>query len=287
MKKQTVILIAIISLTAFGVTLYYGFRHSRGVPSRVELPQDVVLHVPFVESHVDLQKAPTPDSWSSVPSQELDMIYQITVLPWPRKLVPSVEVKAFHNRKDIYFHIQWRDSTEDRTHGSGRFSDACAIMFPLEKDAKPSTLMMGFLGRSNIWQWKASQDKEFWSKQPDEHDDVADFHYPFEEEETLPVSRPGLQSAVNDLVTVRVGTLTPKVHQGIEGRGFWADGSWQVVFKRPLPAVDQEVDPVFVSDTTMVCAFAVWDGATGDRGGRKSISGLIDLRVAGIEGSSE
>jgi hypothetical protein len=147
--------------------------------------------------------------------------------------------------------------------------------------------MMGFLGKSNIWHWKASQDQEFWSEQPDGNETIADFYYPFEEEETLPVSRPGLQSAVNDLVTVRVGTLTPKEHQGIEGRGFWEDGLWQVVFRRSLPTVNKELEPEFLSDTTLVCAFAVWNGASGDRGGRKSISGLIDLKVEGTERSSQ
>ncbi len=56
---------------------------------------------------------------------------------------------------------------------------------------------------------------------------------------------------------------------------------WHVVFKRSLRVASIEDDVVFNSgEEKMLCAFAVWNGATGDRGGRKSISGWVELEIA-------
>ena len=79
-------------------------------------------------------------------------------------------------------------------------------------------------------------------------------------------------------VSIRVGTVTPKETQNIEGRGFWQEGVWRVVIKRSLNATDTDVDAKF-NIPKRLCAFAVWNGAKGDRGGRKSISDWVELRV--------
>ncbi len=139
--------------------------------------------------------------------------------------------------------------------------------------------MMGFMGKSNIWQWKASQDKEYWLKEKPETKSYVDFYYPFEEKELFVVSKDVPQSAVNDLMSIRVGTITPKKTQNIQGKGFWDNGTWRVVFKRPLQLSDPELDPAFNSGQKRLCTFAVWNGAKGDRGGRKSISDWVELEI--------
>ena len=106
----------------------------------------------------------------------------------------------------------------------------------------------------------------------------ADYYYPFEEEEIFSVSKDIPKSAVKDLLAIRVGTITPKETQNVSGRGFWKDGVWQVVFKRSLKAVDAEDDADFRPGRKL-CAFAVWNGAKGDRGGRKTISDWAELDV--------
>ncbi len=280
MKKTIIILIIIALISSFGGLVWYGIRHSRGIPVSPEEAKRVTLEAPFIDKGVDLASGISGELWETIAPKEVKLMYQVMVLPWPKVVIPSVTVKAFNNGHEIYFYMSWKDDTEDRVHEINRFSDACAVMFPLGKDVQPSTIMMGFIGRANIWQWKASQDREFYLKEGPVVKAYADFHYPFEEKELFPVSKHEPKSAANDLIAIRVGTVTPKEDQGeVEARGFWQDGYWHVVFKRVFDAEDPEVDAVFERGKKRLCAFAAWNGSRGDRGGRKSISDWVELEV--------
>lgn len=279
MRKSVVILVAVILIAAFSLVVYYGFVHSRGAPVPIESPTRVLLKSPFVDNSIDLAKGIDAEFWATLPPQDVKLLYQVMVLPWPKVVTPSVTVKTFHNKSDIYFYMSWKDGTEDRTLGIGKFSDACAIMFPLSKDPGDfPTLMMGFMGKANIWHWKANRDREYWSGQEFNDNAYADYHYPFEDKETLAVSKDALTSAVNDLISIRVTTITPKEAQNVAGKGMWSDGAWQVVFKRAIEPLDPELDAGFAY-VKRLCAFAVWNGDKGDRGGRKSISDWVELEV--------
>lgn len=279
MRKSVIVLIAVISIAAFSSVVYYGYRHTRGVPVPIEEQKRTLLKVSYIDEEIDLTKGIESEFWDALPSQEIKLLYQVMVLPWPKAVTPSVTVKTFHNKKDIYFNMSWKDDTENRTLGIGKFSDACAIMFPLNKDPGDfPTLMMGFLGKANIWHWKASRDREYWGGQENNEKAYADYHYPFEDKETLAVSKDTLTSAVNDLISIRVTTITPKETQVVVGKGIWSDGTWQVVFKRAIEPLDPELDAAFASPKRL-CAFAVWNGEKGDRGGRKSISDWVELEV--------
>lgn len=278
MRKFVVILIALILLVSFGGLVWYALRHGRGVPVEIETPKRLTLEAPYLEKEIDLKEGISLDLWDSLAAKEIKLLYQLMVLPWPKALTPLVKAKAFHNQKEIYFYLEWNDDTEDRILEMNKFSDACAIMFPLDEKTQTPTLMMGFLGKANIWHWKAIQDREFWQKEERKSSAYADFHYPFEEQETFPVSKETPKSAVNDLIAIRVGTVTPKEAQNIEGRGFWQEGLWRVVIKRPLNAADADVDAKF-NMAKRLCAFALWNGSKGERGGRKSISDWVELDI--------
>ncbi len=279
MKKNTIILICIVSVIAFGLLVYRGLRHSRGIPVSIDTIEKPILEVPFMDADIDLNKGISLNKWNSLASEEIELMYQVTILPWGKSLVSPITVKAFHNKKNIYFYITWKDVTENRVLKRNKFSDGCAIMFPMDEKVQPSTLMMGFMGKANIWHWKASRDETYWLKTRPKTEAYADFHYPFEEEELFTVSQEKVQSAVNDLMAVRVATITPKERQDVKGRGFWEDGIWHVVFKRSLKVVDPEIDAVFKFNEQRLCAFAVWNGEQGDRGGRKSISDWVVLEI--------
>ena len=278
MKKLVVVLITVVLLASFGGLVWYALRHSRGMPVEIETPQWLTLEAPFLEKEIDLKEGISQGLWDSLGAKEIKLLYQVMVMPWPKALTPLVKAKAFHNKKEIYFYLEWNDDTEDRILEVNKFSDACAAMFPLDEKTQIPSLMMGFLGKANIWHWKASQDREFWRKEERKSSAYADYHYPFEEQETFPVSKETPKSAVNDLIAIRVGTVTPKETQTIEGRGFWQDGVWRVVIKRMLNTADTDVDAKF-NIPKRLCAFAVWNGAKGDRGGRKSISDWVELEV--------
>lgn len=241
------------------------------------------LRVPFVEKDINLAKGIEPSFWQEREAEEIELFYQVTALPWPKNLVPQVKVKAFHNKNDIYFYLEWKDDTEDRVVDIKTFSDACALMYPMEKGAQTSSLMMGFLGKANIWQWKASQDKQYWLKEEEKSEAYTDFQYPFEQEELFGVSKEEPESAVTDLLAIRVGTLSPKPAQKVAGRGIYEQEKWTVVFKRSLQASDKELDAQFSGDTRQLCALAIWNGTQSDRGGRKSISDWVELEIQGAE----
>lgn len=295
MKKSTVILISIALVIGFGALVYIGIRHSRGVPVRVEKPKKIILEVQFLDKEIDVSNNTALDIWQVLPKKEIELIRQVTVLPWGKSLVSPIAVSAFRNKKDIYFYISWKDDTQDRDAGINTFSDGCAVMFPMGEDTPASTIMMGFMNKSNIWHWKASRDREYWLNQEEgaganellQAKVYADYHYPFEEKELFTVSKDIPKSAINDLIAIRVGTITPKDIQNVQGRGFWSNGSWQVVFKRPIaindPEVDANLEPVPPTAGQAVknklCAFSVWNGASGDRGGRKSISDWVELNI--------
>lgn len=279
MKKTKVLLIIIILGISFTVTIYYGFRYARGVPVTSKELERIVLEVPFIDQEIDLTEDISLDIWDNISPVEIKLTYQIMVLPWPKGGVPEIMVKAFHDGEDIYFYFEWTDDTEDTSIGRNQFSDAGAIMFPIGDKVQPSTIMMGFLGRANIWHWKASQDKEYWSKELPEDKVYTDFYYPFEDEEVLVVSKDLPESAVNDLIAEGIGRLSNKELQKVQGRGFWNDGTWRIVVKRSLKASDPELDAAFKPGEDKLLAFAIWNGAKGDRGGRKSISGWVELEI--------
>lgn len=279
MKKFIIILICIAAVILFAVLVFYGATHVRGVPVRIEEPKREVLQVPFMDKEIDLRNGIATDFWSSLKQADIKLVFQLMVLPWPKSSTPLVKVRAFHNTKDIYFYMEWIDETEDKILGINKFSDACAIMFPMDEKAQTPTLMMGFLGRADIWHWKASRDLQFWmNEEPVNNKAYVDRYYPFEDKETLVVSKEIVKSAVNDLTAIRVGTVTPKENQYVEGRGFYNQGVWQVVFKRSLKAVDPQDDAIFNSGKRL-CVFAVWNGSKAERGGRKSISDWIELEI--------
>jgi len=276
-RKWKVFLIITIVVVLCGVLIYRGFRFARGKPVPLEEVRAMtVVDVHFLDETIDLSEGIDENLWAEITPHEIGLVYQLMILPWPGGRVSSVAVKAFHNKKDIYFYLSWLDPTEDRFVALKKYTDACAIMLPIKGGNLAQNLMMGFMGETNIWQWKASQDREIWIQRDEPEKTYVDFYYPFEDEETLSISKDSYNSAVNNLYSMGVGTSTPGDDQTITGRGIWIEGTWQVVFKRSLKSENPEVGDLF-SATERNCAFAVWEGTGKDRGGRKSISEWVKL----------
>lgn len=106
----------------------------------------------------------------------------------------DLQVKAFHNGREIYFLLSYEDETNNESIGVDRFSDGAAIMFPLGDQIKPENIMMGFQGKVNIWHWRALEDREW---------------------------REGkIGSSVTDLFSEGIGTLAKRDEQRVMGRGF-------------------------------------------------------------------
>ena len=279
-KKKVIIFMMAISLVlAFILLLRWGFQHSRGTPVSitVDQKQPPQIKVQYYDKEINFQNGIDQPFWDSLANNEIELIHQVTALPWPRAFMPSVSVKTFHNNENIYFYLSWQDETENRELSAGRFSDACAIMFPLDEKVEKSTIMMGFMGRANIWHWQAVADQQIWFKF-DREKVYVDFHYPFEQQETFTVSKQSPTSAVSDLMAVRVGTVTLKPSQEVTGRGIYTNGFWQVVLRRAIQPSDS-IETINFEFKKQLCAFAVWNGESADRGGRKSISDWVELEI--------
>jgi len=277
MKKSSVIFIVIAVVIGMGALVYFGIRRARGVPvtsEEISVPQVIVSEI---AREIELADGIDLVFWNSLEYQQIDLFYQVMVLPWPKDVVPWVRIKSFHNGENIFFYLEWPDETKNERIEIGSFSDAGAVMFPLNENAPASTLMMGFMGQANIWQWKARQNLEYWTGL-EERTTYVDFYYPFEEEELFVVSKDEVVSAANDLISARVATVTRKEEQIIDGMGIYEGGVWRVVFKRVMTTEEPETAAQFVA-STIRCAFAVWDGANRDRGGRKSIYNWVELVI--------
>jgi DMSO reductase family type II enzyme heme b subunit len=86
----------------------------------------------------------------------------ITNPMWPNPQTKYVFVKAATNGKDIAIHLEWTDPTRnDIMVRSQQYKDQAALMFPVNQAGEEPPFTMGGEGeRVNIWQWKATWDKE-------------------------------------------------------------------------------------------------------------------------------
>lgn len=57
----------------------------------------------------------------------------------------------------------------------------------------------------------------------------------------------------------------------MKGHGRWIDGKWRIVMVRSLQT-DNERDAQLTPGASVPVAFSVWDGAQGDRDGRKAVT---------------
>ena len=110
----------------------------------------------------------------------IDMDPQMITNPmWPNPQTKYVFVKAATNGKEIAVHLEWTDPTRnDQMVRSQQYKDQAAIMFPVNQSGEEPPFTMGGEGeRVNIWQWKATWDKEGAGKAGNEAmQDVEDYY---------------------------------------------------------------------------------------------------------------
>jgi len=84
---------------------------------------------------------------------------------------------------------------------------------------------------------------------------------------------PFTESSVEEMNSRGIGALTvqPLGDQKLEGRGYWYDGHWNVVFIRNLEATSKwDID--FSDENQVVLAFALWDGSKKEMNSNKMVS---------------
>lgn len=283
--KRFLVVFGLVALSVAAVGVAWYARHRAVTPPATPAASQtqLLLSVPYFSQYA-AHLSPDDPVWARIQAVAIPITYQVLMIPWGKSDKGPMQVRAFHNGKTISFRLEWNDSTEDR--GGPRvedLADAAAMMFSLQAE-QTSSLMMGFLGRVNIWHWKANWDQDVWAKAKDAPG-YADF-YPFENDPTFyPALAAGnlraaqsRATAVEDIVSEGPGSITAKQRQVVRGRGLWHQGRWRVVLQREL--VTREADDFhFVPGQKARIAFAAWDGSHGEKGSRKSISEWVWLEL--------
>ena len=230
------------------------------------------------------------DPWSSVwdeaNSRQVSLSAQELVPPFGGGGVGSLTVRALHAESRLFLLLEWADDeVDDAVNSSTLFADAAAVQFPSVEGTNPPYTMGSTDLPVSIWQWKA-----LWQKDIDEgfassvYPNTAVDVYPGADDSLYnPAQHTGNQLALSDhfspvesLVAQGFGTLTPASAQDVAGAGQWRDGVWRALFVRDFEGAD---GPGFAAGETTLIAFAVWDGAQGDRNGQKSITQFIELGI--------
>jgi hypothetical protein len=245
---------------------------------------------------------PDAGAWKNIPSVELHMM----PLWWRYNRPEYVTVQAAHDGKSIALLLVWSDDTHDTMVVRPQdFRDAAAVEFSLEAD--PPFFAMGEKGRFvNIWMWKSEReadlarfgdvDAQYPNIGIDSYPNVekSPYEQPMRNALTLQsnptfvtgwgagniVSDPTRRSAAEDLAAQGFGTLKarPPIDQTVEAHGVYETGSYRVMLKRSLEGKGENAVDLRPGTTAPV-AFAVWNGAAGDRNGKKSVTIWQELVV--------
>ena len=121
-----------------------------------------------VRVHGEIPVNPSDVFWSNYgPTQGkhsiIDLQPQMITNPmWPAPATKWVNVKAASNGKEIAIRLEWFDSTRnDIMVQNQQYKDQAAVMFPQDPSGPVPPFTMGSEGeRVNIWQWKATWNKE-------------------------------------------------------------------------------------------------------------------------------
>ena len=260
---------------------------------------------------------PLAPMWSKVP------VARVHLEPlWIRKQpVEEVRVRSVHNGQQIIFLLEWDDSiVNQEVLRSQDFRDAVAIQFPVMSvelhgagHPEPSFTMGDQHGPVNIWHWKADweADLQRYRDLQDRYAGMAVDLYlfnrvappgssvsdqvkaPTSSHDPVflagwgagnPLSTPDRRSSVEDLNAIGFGTLTSQSpeDQNVQGRGIWKGGKWRVVIVREMRSKGDR-DAQFIPGQSLPVAFAVWDGAQGDRDGQKAVSVWQRLEIEKVE----
>lgn len=176
--------------------------------------------------------------WETVPSSTFNMAPQVH---WQDRIqevtVQAITVRGMHNQQELAVLVEYQDPTEDP-------ADAAALEFmvgdKMAHFAHAQEMLLVEGGPVNIWYWKNSNGKaiDMWAK--------------------------------------GFGTLRPQAQQDVKAVGAWKNGTWRVVFSRPLRTEDPE-DVQIEPGTWTNVAFAVWDGkvvdgAIKEKGSQKAVT---------------
>jgi DMSO reductase family type II enzyme heme b subunit len=201
--------------------------------------ESVAVRAPMVTGALPADD-PTAAAWNSATPATFPMSPQVH---WQNRIqeatVKNLTVRALHDGTNVSILLEYADPTEDP-------DDSAAIEFMVgDKKAhfahgQPMAQVEG--GPVNIWFWKNKDGKGV------------------------------------DMNAKGFGTLKVQAHQDVKAKGAYTNGTWKVVFTRPLATEHPDEDTQITTGGFINIAFAVWDGkkdASGElreKGSQKAVS---------------
>ena len=180
-------------------------------------------------------------------------------------------IRSVYNKDKIAIKLKWKDPTADSIINN-KYIDQSAIQFAVNfSDIEDSPFYgMGEKGKIvNIWHWKADAHQKIIKTNKSKRKKAIE----------VPTSFAGMfvnpftESSVEEMNSKGIGSLTvqPLADQKVEGRGYWYNGYWNVVFIRNLHAANKW-DINFSEKAQVVLAFALWDGNKKEMNSNKMVS---------------
>ena len=205
----------------------------------VSAQESVAVRAPMVKGALPADD-PSAAVWSSATPATFPMSPQVH---WQNRIqeatVRDLIVRALHDGTNVAILLEYADPTEDP-------DDSAAIEFMVgDKKAhfahgQPMAQVEG--GPVNIWFWKNKDAKGV------------------------------------DMNAKGFGTLKVQTHQDVKAKGTYANGTWKVIFTRPLATEHPDEDTQIATGGFINIAFAVWNGkkdASGElkeKGSQKAVS---------------
>lgn len=177
----------------------------------------------------------------------------------------QISVRAVRGPSQVGLCLEWRVKTMNVPVDENSMLDAVAAMFSMSEEVP--ALPMGAQGEDqtektlvNIWHWSADR--------PGAAALAADPGSISQRQHVQEANAEGFGSL----------EMQPPDDQNVAATALWSNGLWRVVLVRPLETVgDTDVD--FLAARRIPISFAVWDGAKGDQGSLKQITGWHWLQI--------
>lgn len=180
--------------------------------------------------------SPTAEGWSSVPASDVPLSSAPSGVPNADDTsIERVHVQAVRSDGEFYVRLQWDDPTRNTSADDPRrFIDAAAVQFPADTSSRPPIAMGGTDNRVNVWYWSGD-------------------------------------GGTQELLAGGAGTTTAFPSPAVGANATYEGGTWTVVYTRDVAATGANRTDLGSTDTLDV-AFATWNGANGERAGRKAVS---------------
>lgn len=193
---------------------------------------------------------PLSPVWLKRPATAITLYPQTSVPPATAGKPLAAKLRVLYDDKSAAIHVEWADAAPARGRHIGRFADAVALQWPMNRSpARLPYIGMGHAGAPvAVWLWRADGSAE-------------------------------------TLAAEGFGTLTRRAPDGMQARGAWKDGVWRVVFRRALAAWSGDAPRFDPERGLPPVAVAVWNGEAAERDGIKRLSAWLAMGPGKIDGA--